>query len=80
MPVPAPLLGAAFTWEDEPLLPLAGLLDLPNAIFMTPWDGDNSPLPGTVRLPNLFNKRILLRINIRKIDNRPGLPRGGFRG
>jgi hypothetical protein len=70
LPVPAPLPGAAFTWdeEDEPLLPLAGLLDLPNAIFMDSMGRRQFADARKMRRLYPFNKRILLQFNIGNIN------------
>lgn len=70
LPVPAPLLGAAFTWEvaDEPLLPLADLVDLPNAIFMDSIRRRQFADARKMRPVDPFNKRILLQVNIDNIN------------
>ena len=71
MAVAPPLLGAAFTWdvEDEPLLPLAGLLCLPNAIFVGSKERRQFADARKMRRGNPFNKRILLQLNIENINN-----------
>ena len=72
MAVAPPLLGAAFTWdvEDEPLLPLADLVDLPNAIFMGSIRRRQFADARKMRPANPFNKRILLQLNIDNINTK----------
>ncbi|WP_193369429.1 hypothetical protein [Pelagibius marinus] len=73
LPVPAPLLGAAFTWdaEDEPLLPPADLVDLPNAILMGSNRRRQFADARKMRLLYPFNKRILLQFNIDETNIAP---------